>query len=115
MNRNFLLSVCAAGMLLVGVPVSARAVPQQSQSGQQSQQAKSVSGTVAAVGSDRKSFTMSVNDGNNKQTMQFLVDGNTQIQGRVSAGTVATVQYQPTTDGQNLALTITPQTPPNSQ
>ena len=41
--------------------------------------------------------------------MQFVLDQNTQVQGRVSTGTTATVQYQKKDDGTLLALMIAPQ------
>jgi hypothetical protein len=41
--------------------------------------------------------------------MQFVLDQNTQVQGRVSTGTAATVQYQKKDDGTLVALMIAPQ------
>ena len=52
---------------------------------------------------------MEVNGGDSKGTMQFVVDKNTQVEGRVTVGTDAVVQYQPTEDGKNLALSGAPQ------
>ena len=49
-----------------------------------------------------------MNEGSNKKTMQFQLDGNTQVQGRVGVGTEAAVEYQVTPDGKYLALTIAP-------
>ncbi|MGC1637676.1 MAG: hypothetical protein WA744_19635, partial [Candidatus Acidiferrales bacterium] len=68
-------------------------------------------GKVTAIGSDKKSFSLDVNDGNNKHTMQFVLDQRTQVQGKVGVGTDATVQYQSTDDGKNVALNIAPQSP----
>jgi len=46
-------------------------------------------------------------DGNDKQVMNFVVAKDTQIQGHVTTGTLVTVAYRPTEDGQNVALSIT--------
>lgn len=117
MNRKFVLSASLASLTLLAIPVTARAAPQNQS--QQQAQAKTVAGKVTAVGSDRKSFAMEVSDNSGKRTMQFHVDAKTQVQGRVGAGTDATVQYQPTDNGSNLALTVTAQNQqpnsPNSQ
>jgi hypothetical protein len=50
-----------------------------------------------------------VNDGTNKRTMNFVVDKNTQVQGRVTEGTIVAVDYQPSDDGQNVCLRVTAQ------
>lgn len=94
--------------MLLGVPGRGYAVAAQNQSGQQSTDAKTVSGKVTSVGNDHKSFSLEVSGG---KTMQFVLDDNTQVQGHVSTGTTATVQYQKTDDGKYLALNIAPQNP----
>ena len=94
MIRKCLLSASLGALLILGVSTQARTALQQSQSGQQADQAKQVNGKVTAIGSDKKSFSLDVNDGNNKRTMQFVLDEKTQVQGRVGVGTDATVQYQ---------------------
>jgi len=108
MLRKFLCSASLAGLMLSGVAANARPAQQESQPKRQSEQAKSVNGKVTNIAGDKKSFTVEVNDGNAKHEMQFVLDGNTQVQGKVSVGTDATVEFQPTSDGRNLAVTITP-------
>jgi hypothetical protein len=105
--RKFVVGASLAGLIAFGVS-TVRAIPAvaQSQDNQQSSDAKTVSGKVASIGSDHKSFSLEVTDGN---TMQFVLDQNTQVQGRVSTGTAATVQYQKKDDGTLLALMIAPQ------
>jgi hypothetical protein len=78
------------------------------QAGQQSEQKRSVSGTVTSIGSDAMSFSMEVDEAGSKRTMQFVVNQDTQIQGQVGVGTTATVEYQPSNGGQNVALNVTP-------
>lgn len=112
MIRKCLLSASLGALLMLGVSTQAHTAFEPSQSGQQADQPKQVNGKVTAIGSDKKSFSLDVNDGNNKRTMQFVLDARTQVQGRVGVGTDATVQYQSTDDGKNVALNIAPQ---NSQ
>jgi predicted ATPase len=96
-------------------PVTARtqaappAQPQAQQQQQQNEQAKSVAGKVTAIGSDKRSFSMDVHDRDASKPMQFVIDNNTQVQGHVAVGTNAIVQYSPTEDGKNLALSVAPQ------
>jgi hypothetical protein len=94
---------------LLSVGVAARAEPNrlQSDSGKQSEPAtKSVAGKVASIGNSGTTFELQI-DGNDKQVMNFVVAKDTQIQGHVTTGTLVTVAYRPTDDGQNVALTIT--------
>jgi hypothetical protein len=111
LKRGLWLSLSAAGLLML-TPALGVALPQQSQqppSEQQAQQSKSVSGKVVSIAPDKKSITLEVNNGNDKHTMQFVVNQNTQVTARTSTGSMATVQYQPTTDNQLVALVISPQ------
>jgi hypothetical protein len=110
MFRKFLCSASFAGLLLAGVALHASPAQQQPQPKQHTEQTKTAQGKVTDIASDKKSFTIEVNEGSSKHAMQFVLDGNTQVQGRVSVGTDATVQFQPTPDGKNLALTIAPRT-----
>jgi hypothetical protein len=110
MFRKFLCSASFAALLLSGVAVHARPAQQQPQPQQRTEQTKTAQGKVTDIAGDKKSFTIEVNDGSAKHTMQFVLDGNTQVQGRVSVGTDATVEFQPTPDGKNLAVTISPRT-----
>jgi hypothetical protein len=107
--RKFVVGASLAGLIAFGVS-TVGAIPavaqSQSQDNQQSSNAKTVSGKVASIGSDHKSFSLEVTGGN---TMQFVLDQNTQVQGRVSTGTTATVQYQKKDDGTLVALLIAPQ------
>lgn len=108
--RKFLLSVSLAGLLLAAVPVLTHAISPQSSPGQQSEQAtKMVSGKVTSIGNGGHSFALEVNQGGDKQTMQFVVDKNAKVQGKVGVGTDVTVEYTAMEGGQNLALSISAQ------
>jgi hypothetical protein len=108
LKRRLWLSFSAAGLLLLA-PARGFIAEQPPQSEQQAEQTKSVSGKVASIASDKKSLTLEVSDGNDMHTMQFVVNQNTQVTARVSTGSMATVQYQPTSDNRYLALVISPQ------
>ena len=109
MIRKILFSTSLGGMLLLGAS-GAYSIPLHGQTGSQTQQAtKSVSGKVMSIGDAGKSFSMEINDGTGKKTMQFSVDKNTQVQGQVKAGTMVVVEYQPTDGGQFLAVSVTAQ------
>jgi uncharacterized protein YggE len=107
--RKFVVGASLAGLIAFGVSAT-RATPAgaQSQSDHNQPPANSMSATgkVSAIGSDHKSFSLEVSGGN---TMQFVLDQNTQVQGRVSIGTTATVQYQKKDEGTLVALMIAPQ------
>ncbi|SRR6266700_5375821 len=105
-----LLSCSILACFLLAVSVRTHAAPQ-GQSGQQSEQAKSVTGKVTTVETGGKAFSMEVNQGNSKRTMQFVVDKNTQVQGHVGTGSMATVEYQQN-GGQFVAVNVTEQTAP---
>jgi hypothetical protein len=106
-GRTF-LSFFAAGLLLLLAPTRGFTAEQQVQSEQQEEQTKSISGKVASITGDKKSVTLEVNDGNDKHTMVFTVNQNTRVTGRVSTGSMATVQYRPVNDNEYLALVISP-------
>jgi ribosomal protein S1 len=108
--RKVLLSASLLGLLMyAGASARTQPIPTAPQGGQQSQQAtKSMAGTVASIGDNGRSFALEVKDGSNKQTVQFVLDQNTQVQGTVKVGTPVTVQYVAMND-QNVAKSITAQ------
>ena len=107
MIRKILTCLSLAGFLTAGVPAIAQKAPKQNQS--EKEVTKSVTGKVASIGDQGKTFALEVNDGTNKRTMNFVVDKNTQVQGRVTEGTIVAVEYQPAADGQNLCVRVTAQ------
>ena len=108
--RKFAVSASLAGLIAFATSVVQAAPgtgPSQSQNNQSSANSMSATGKVSAIGSDHKSFSLEVSGGN---TLQFVLDQNTQVQGHVGTGTTATVQYQKKDDGTLLALMVAPQT-----
>jgi len=114
MIRKTLCGVSLGGLLVLGAaaPENLYAQAKGGQSGQekqsQQQALKSVSGKVSAIGNGGTAFTLEVS-GENKKTMDFVVDKNTQVQGQVKAGSAVTVEYQATETGQYLAVSVTAQ------
>ena len=108
MIRKILTGLALVGFLTAVVPAMAHKTSTQQSQGKQ-QATKSVTGKVASIGDQGKSFALEVNDGSSKRTMNFVVDKNTQVQGRVTEGTVVAVEYQPSDDGQNLCVRVTAQ------
>lgn len=95
MLRKFLLSasLALAGLIFLGLSASTLPALTAPQSGQQPQQSvKSVAGTVSSIGNGGHSFALDVSDGGAKQTLQFVVDKDTQVQGEVKVGTAVMVQ-----------------------
>jgi hypothetical protein len=45
-------------------------------------------------------------EGGSKETMEFLVNTKTQVQGQVKVGSLVAMAYQPTDSGQNLAVSV---------
>jgi len=106
MNRKYLVGAAVASLLTLGTSLSVRSVYAQSENRQEQKATKSVSGKVMDIGNGGHSFRLQVS-GENKNTMEFVVDKNTQVNGQVREGTLVTVEYQPSEDGKNLAVNIT--------
>jgi hypothetical protein len=113
--RNLLCGVSVASLLILGISSranSANPKSGQTQSEKQTQQStKSVAGKVAAIGSGGTSFTLEVTGGGSDKgasgnTLDFVVDKNTQVKGQVKQGTAVTVEYQAMANGQLLAVSI---------
>ena len=111
MVRKILVTASLGSMLLLGVPGLMEG--QQTQPGQQgqSQQAtKSITGKVTDIGDQGHSFTVETSAGGaNGQTMKFVVDKNTQVQGQVKVGTMVAVEYQPADGGQFVCVRVSAQ------
>ena len=103
--KKFLVSASLAGLLLLaGVSSWTRSISAQSEPAQP-KATKLIAGKVTSIGNDGHSFGLEVDQNGQKQTMQFVVDKNATVQGKVTVGTPVTVEYA-MEGGQNLALTI---------
>lgn len=108
--RKILLSasLSLAGLIFMGVAAWTHPIPVQPQSGQ-SAATKSVAGKVTSIGDGGHSFALEANEGDTKQTIQFVVNDSTQVKGKVTVGTAVTVEYQAMESGENLARSVTAQ------
>jgi hypothetical protein len=107
MVRKLVPFISLAALLSVGAAARAEPNRLQSDSGKQSAPTtKSVAGKVASIGNSGTTFELQV-DGNDKRVINFVLAKDTQLKGHVTTGTLVTVEYRPTDDGQNVALTIT--------
>src|SRR5260370_33528003 len=118
MLRKFLYSASLAGLMLSGIaaaharPAQDKSQPKQrNEEKQRNEDTKLASGKVTDIASDKKSFVLEVIDGNTKHAIQFSLHAHTQAQAKLSVGTLATVEFQPTPDCTTLAVTITPRPP----
>lgn len=91
------------------VPASLSMAQQAPQQPAQHSSAKTVTGKVTAVAKTGLAFSMETGNGPAKHSMQFTVDKNTQVQGRVTTGTVAKVKYHVNDTGSNVAETVAAQ------
>jgi len=108
--RRILCCLALAGLFLAAQAIVQAKALQQGQTGQQTQAAtKSVSGKVTSIGDQGRSFVVEVANGSDKQTLQFVVDKNTQVEGHVTAGTMVLVEYHPGDGGQNLCVKVSAQ------
>ena len=104
---------CVSLAVLLVLSVAARAQPNGAQSDAAKQTAattKTVAGKITSIGNSGTTFALQPDGGNDKQAMNFVVGRDTQVKGHVTTGTVVTVEYRPTEDGQNVALSITVRT-----
>jgi len=64
---------------------------------------QTVAGRISSVGD--ASFALEVVKNQNVQKLEFLVDGNTKVEGKLNVGANATVEYS-SADGRNLAVRV---------
>jgi hypothetical protein len=64
---------------------------------------QSLSGKISSIGD--AAFAVDVMKGQEISTIQFLVDGSTKVEGRLSIGAQATVEYR-SDNGKNLAVHV---------
>lgn len=64
---------------------------------------QSISGRISSIGD--ASFAVEVVKENTKQTLQFLVDDSTKVEGKLAVGSQATVEYR-SNGGNNLAVHV---------
>ena len=104
---RFRTALCLATVFLVcftvaawSTPLPDRLVPGEPQPAPDNQ---SLSGKIASV--DDATFALEVAKGKEVNTVQFLVDDQTKVEGKLSVGAQATVEYR-SNSGQNIAVRV---------
>ena len=110
---RFGFSALAGTVLVAGALALPPANTHQSQEGQQAAaQTQSVSGKIASV--DQNSFTLTVASGSSvsesqqptsANTMSFMIDKNTTVEGKLKVGSAADVTYRQD-NGANVAISV---------
>ena len=63
----------------------------------------SQSGKIASIGD--AAFSLEVTNGQEKKNIEFLVDDDTKVEGKLNVGSQATVEYR-SADGRNIAIHV---------
>jgi len=63
----------------------------------------SQSGKIASIGD--AAFSLEVTTGQEKKTIEFLVDDDTKVEGKLKVGSQASVEYR-SADGRNIAIHV---------
>jgi hypothetical protein len=104
---RFRTSLCLATLFLVCFTIAAWSTPLPAQTVADSLQPtpdnQSLSGPIASVGDAE--FSVQVKKDKDVNTVQFLVDGKTQVEGKLAVGAQATVEYR-TDEGKNIAVRV---------
>jgi hypothetical protein len=110
MIRKLVYCIWLGGVLVIGSQLTARSVHPQSEMAKQSKPAtRSVKGKIISIADTGTSFAVEL-EGTNNETMEFLLNNRTQVQGKVKIGMLVAVDYEPIEEGQNLALNIAART-----
>ena len=64
---------------------------------------QSQSGKIASIGD--AAFSLEVVKGQERKTIEFLIDGDTKVEGKLEVGSQATVEYR-SADGRNVAIHV---------
>jgi len=104
MTRRLLYSFSLAAALVLGLSPT-RGYTQTDSGNQSIPVTKSVAGKIISIADSGTSFKLEV-DGTDKETMEFVVNKKTQVQGQMKVGTLVAVDYEPVESGPNLALTV---------
>ena len=104
---RFRTSLCLATLFLVCFTMAAWSTPLPTQSAAinvpPTPDQQSLSGQIASVG-DRE-FSVQVKKDQGVNTVPFLVDGKTKVEGQLAVGAEVTVEYR-SEEGRNIALRV---------
>jgi hypothetical protein len=109
MRFRTVLSLATLFLVCFTVAVWSEPLPSQSAVSESSKtpDSQSIAGKISAIGD--ASFSVDVLKDQNVNTVQFQIDGSTKVDGKLSVGAQATVEYR-SDDGKNVAthVVVTP-------
>ncbi len=88
------LSLAAFLFVCFTFPVWASPLPAQPTITNPSPDTQSVTGKISSIGDAAFTLDVAKKEGSESNTLQFLVDGQTKVEGRLSVGSQATVEYR---------------------
>lgn len=104
---RFRTALCLATFFMVCFTVAAWSPPNEKRLGLADLTAppgtQSLSGKIASIGD--AAFSVEVAKNQDKQTIEFLVDEQTKVEGRLVVGSQATVEYR-SEGGRNIAIRV---------
>jgi len=103
MRFRTVLSLATFFMACFTIAVWSQPLPSRTPSARSTVENQSISGKISSVGD--ASFSVDVQKNQKINTVQFLVDGNTKIEGRLTVGAQASVEYR-SDSGNNIATHI---------
>jgi hypothetical protein len=95
------VSLATFFMLCFAISLWSAPVPAEMAPSRNAPEPSSVSGTIANVNTSQ--FTLSLNRNQNPNRLEFVIDTNTRIEGKLAVGSQATVDYR--AEGQQLIAT----------
>jgi hypothetical protein len=108
--RQCAFGVFLAAVILLGMSEWANTqapgqpYPQQQPQSHQQERIQTITGKVASVSGS--SFSIEVGEGEEKRTMTFTRDANTDVSGELKEGDNVTVEYHPVAGGRNVATKV---------
>ena len=114
---RFRPSLCLATLLMVCFTIAAWSTPTPDRAAagplQPTPDNQSLSGRISSIGD--ASFAVEVMKDQKPNIVQFQIDGNTKVEGRLTVGAQATIEYR-SDEGRNIAVhvTVTPASGMNS-
>jgi len=102
-NMRFRTAVSLATFFMLCFAISLWSAPIPAEMGpsRNAPEPSSVSGTIANVNTSQ--FTLTLNRNENPNKLEFVIDPNTKIEGKLAVGSQATVDYR--SEGQQLVAT----------
>jgi hypothetical protein len=102
MKFRTMLSLASLFMLLFTVAIWSQPLPADA-TASRSPDNQSIAGKISAIGD--ASFSVDILKGQTVNTVQFQIDGNTKVEGKLAVGAQAAVEYK-SDNGANVAMHV---------